>query len=178
MVVAAIVWASAREATDALLPGPGTVGLLPGAGAGIGFGLAVVLGIHLAVRRPGPLRRLTARLGELLGPLDGTTIFVLALASAIGEELFFRGAMQPAWGFWTTTLIFGAIHLAPERGLLIWTATALLLGGCLGALSQWSGSLAGPMLAHFTINYFNLHLIEALRAQGGQTPSARTPEAG
>jgi membrane protease YdiL (CAAX protease family) len=33
---------------------------------------------------------------------------------------------------------------------------ALVIGGALGALAAWSGSLAAPVLAHFLVNSINL----------------------
>ena len=51
-------------------------------------------------------------------------------------------------------------YQAPGRP---WTIFALVLGFALGGLLLLTGSLLAPILAHFTINYFNLHQIEGLR---------------
>src|SRR5579859_513035 len=40
-----------------------------------------------------------------------TLAFLLALTAAIGEEIAFRGALQPVFGLWPTSILFAAIHL-------------------------------------------------------------------
>ncbi|MFD1552207.1 hypothetical protein DNU06_00080 [Putridiphycobacter roseus] len=37
-------------------------------------------------------------------------VFFLAIAAGVGEEVFFRGAIQPYEGVWSTAIIFVAIH--------------------------------------------------------------------
>lgn len=37
-------------------------------------------------------------------------IIFLSIAAGVGEELFFRGALQPLLGIWPTSIIFVAIH--------------------------------------------------------------------
>lgn len=84
----------------------------------------------------------------------------LSLIVAIGEEVFFRGAVQPLVGLWLTALVFGALHWsAPTHALF---ATAAGLG--LGALYQGSESLWPPIAAHFVVDLATgLAAREALR---------------
>ncbi|MDY0059330.1 MAG: CPBP family intramembrane glutamic endopeptidase [Myxococcota bacterium] len=175
-VLAAVagIWSHLGAHPGLLVQGPGTLGPEAAAALGLGGGLAFVGLSVLLVGRVRWLRRLTVRMGELLGPLDGGTIFLLAGFSALGEELFFRGAMQSAWGLLPTALVFGLAHLGPERLFLPWTLVAGVLGLGLGLLTEVSGNLLGAVLAHFTINYFNLHLIDAWRRR----VSAAGPAAG
>lgn len=42
--------------------------------------------------------------------LDRLQIVFLSLCAGIGEELFFRAAVQPVLGVWVTSVIFVAIH--------------------------------------------------------------------
>ena len=40
-----------------------------------------------------------------------------------------------------------------------WTLSALVLGVSFGYMFQATGDLGSPIVAHFTINYLNLHFI-------------------
>lgn len=140
---------------------------------GAGFGLAVVvLGMGLD-RVAQWARRLNEAFVALLGELSLGEIFVIALASSIGEELFFRGFLQQIlseqvfsgagaqWlGLALASLAFGLVHIGPDlKTFWPWTAMALVLGTCLGALYLYTGNLLAPILAHFTINFLNLSLM-------------------
>jgi membrane protease YdiL (CAAX protease family) len=111
--------------------------------------------------------RLADGLAELLGPLRWSDCIVLALASGVAEEVFFRGVLQPWLGWVTASLLFGLAHLAPRRDLLPWTGFALAAGFGLGALFAATGNLVAPVVAHALINAVNLRLL-ALRWRGGR----------
>lgn len=131
-------------------------------GAGLALGAGTVLASRIAQRHVAALRDLAMRFREILGPLRGSEIFLVAFASAFGEEAFFRGAMQPSFGLVTTTLIFGFLH-APVDGLTpLWTLFALAMGLALGGLASWEGGLVAATTAHFAVNFTNLHLITRL----------------
>ena len=122
-----------------------------------GAGAIVVVALSaLGMRRPGPMRWLAGEFGDLLGPCSPSACLGLALSSAVAEEVFFRGAMQPALGFWLTGAAFGLAHIGPDRRYLLWTGFAVSLGLGLGWLLEWTGSLLGCILAHFALNYLNL----------------------
>jgi len=82
-------------------------------------------------------------------------IFLIALLPAIGEELFFRGAlirifqnlrgMIPA--IWIVAFIFSAIHMQ-FYGFI----PRLLMGAFFGYLLMWRGNLWLPVIAHFVNN--------------------------
>ena len=82
-------------------------------------------------------------------------IFLIALLPAIGEELFFRGALlrifEPWKGMktaiWITAFIFSAIHLQ-----FYGFVPRLLMGAFFGYLLFWSGNLWLPITAHFINN--------------------------
>jgi len=82
-------------------------------------------------------------------------IFLIAIIPAIGEELFFRGAIQNVFrewkgsliAIWLTAIIFSTIHLQ-FYGFF----PRLLLGAYFGYMLVWSGNLWLPILAHFTNN--------------------------
>lgn len=126
---------------------------------GLVVGLAVVALSRIAVRRFGWARLLHSNFRGLLGPLTGREIVILALASSIGEEMLFRGALQPWIGIWPQAVIFALLHIGPGVRFLPWTLSALVLGVAFGYLFQETGDLGGPIVAHFTINYLNLQYI-------------------
>jgi hypothetical protein len=102
---------------------------------------------------------LAAALAGVLGRRSVVECVVLALASGIAEEAFFRGALQPHVGLVAASVIFGAVHFVPRREFLPWTAFAIAAGFLLGWLFEHSGNLVAPVVAHATINAVNLWLL-------------------
>jgi hypothetical protein len=128
---------------------------------GAALGLAVVGMTRLATKNFQWARDLHSSFRDLLGPLTSREIVILALASSIGEELLFRGALLPWFGVWLQALVFALLHVGPGRRFLVWTASAFVLGVGFGALAKWTGNLGGPIAAHFVINFLNLRYIVA-----------------
>jgi membrane protease YdiL (CAAX protease family) len=126
---------------------------------GLAVGLLVVFLSRFAVHRFDWARRLHGDFRSILGPLTGREILVLALASSVGEELLFRGALQPMIGVWMQALVFALLHIGPGVRFLPWTASAFGVGLLFGWLFQFTGDLGGPIVAHFAINFMNLHFI-------------------
>ncbi len=90
-------------------------------------------------------------------------ILVIGVLAAVGEELFFRGMLQPKmnsyfkslhWGIWITAFIFSAIHVQ-FYGFF----PRLFLGALFGYLYHYSGSLVYPILAHFFNNTLTLLMV-------------------
>lgn len=131
---------------------------------GAGTGLAVV-GLTWLCRNLPSVRALNAELSSLLGQPSSLAIAGLAVSSAVGEEILFRGALQPLLGFWITALLFGLLHGGSSRRFRVWTLFAMAAGLLLGGLATYTENLLAPILCHMTINYFNLHLV------GGTEPS-------
>lgn len=127
--------------------------------SGLALGLAVVIGTRLVVARTAWAQTMHREFRSMLGDLDAREILVLAAASAIGEELLFRGALQPWVGLVPQAVLFAALHVGPRRRHLVWTAWALAMGLALGAMTAAVGDLGGAVLAHFVINFVNLHFI-------------------
>lgn len=128
---------------------------------GVALGLFVVALTRVATSRFQWARDLHTSFKDLLGPLTGREIVILALASSIGEELLFRGALLPWFGLWIQAAVFAALHIGPGRRFLPWTLSALVLGLAFGLLAKWTGNIGGPIAAHFVINYLNLKFIVA-----------------
>jgi membrane protease YdiL (CAAX protease family) len=145
--------------------------LLVGPVIGFAVGLGVVGLTRVATRHFQWARDLHGSFRDLLGPLTGQEIVILALASSIGEEVLFRGALLPWMGVWLQALVFALLHVGPGRRFLPWTLSALVMGIAFGWLAVWTGSLGGPIAAHFAINFLNLrHIVRTpLPASGHAT---------
>ena len=128
------------------------------AGLGLGSGLMVVLLTWFA-RNLKAVKALNAEFRESLGTPNMWVITVLAVTSSVGEEVLFRGGLQPLIGFWLTVLIFGFVHGGAAARYRVWALFATAAGVLLGWLTEFTGNLLAPMLCHFTVNYFNLHLV-------------------
>ena len=92
-----------------------------------------------------------------------TGILVIGVFAGVGEELFFRGLIQPKmqvyfrsphWGIWVTAFIFSAIH-AQFFGFF----PRLFLGALFGYLYHYTGSLFYPILGHILNNALTLLLV-------------------
>jgi membrane protease YdiL (CAAX protease family) len=128
---------------------------------GLAAGLLIVFASRMAVYRFEWMRALHRELRHLLFPLTDLEIVVLAAASSVGEEMFFRGALLPAIGLIGSSAIFALLHIGPKARHLPWTACSFGAGLLFGAMFQWTGDLTGPVVAHFLINFLNLrHVAE------------------
>ncbi|PZX54736.1 hypothetical protein LV84_02890 [Algoriphagus ratkowskyi] len=92
-------------------------------------------------------------------------VLVIGVLAGIGEEVFFRGLIQPKMhlytgnghaGVWLTAFIFSAIHFQ-FYGFL----PRLFLGGMFGYLYYYSGSLTYPILAHIANNTITVIMVYA-----------------
>jgi membrane protease YdiL (CAAX protease family) len=134
---------------------------------GVTFGLTVVAVSQRAARWSTAMSRMSDGLGEVVrGFLRPRDVFAQACASALAEELFFRGFLQPRFGLIATAVVFGLAHATQDRRLWFWPALSVLFGLAFGWLFEARGSLIAPAVAHFVINYFNLHHLLALEPQG------------
>jgi membrane protease YdiL (CAAX protease family) len=157
LAAAALVWASIRGQPNIWHPvTTGEPHFWLGACAGLALGLLVVFLSRLAVHRFEWARALHREFRALLSPLTDLEIVVLAAASSLGEEMFFRGALMPAVGIWVSSAVFALLHIGPRTRYLPWTVGSFVAGLLFSELFLWSGDLTGPVVAHFTINFLNL----------------------
>jgi uncharacterized protein len=100
--------------------------------------------------------------GELLG--DITTIadwFLLAAATGAGEELLFRGALQPVFGIGFTSFLFALAHV--QYGFTPVTLVVFVIGLILGFIRQrYSTTIA--IFVHAGYN-FTLGMLSLLATQ-------------
>ncbi|MCA9987233.1 MAG: CPBP family intramembrane metalloprotease [Anaerolineales bacterium] len=77
--------------------------------------------------------------GTLLADIDSIWEWVLlAVATGIGEEILFRGAIQPRFGLWPTVILFTIAHT--QYALSPATVVIALLAYILGRLRQQHGT--------------------------------------
>ena len=126
---------------------------------GAAFGFAVVKIFRLLELRMTWLPELHREFRSILGRPRAGELVLLAAASAIGEEVLFRGAMLDAWGVGWSSLVFALLHIPPRRSLWPWTVSAFLLGLALAGLTWLTGNLGAAVMAHFVINWRNLTYI-------------------
>jgi membrane protease YdiL (CAAX protease family) len=161
MAAAGVLWRLASDGQSPFLADreaafPGGSLLLQQALLGLLAGGGLVAASRLWTLHTRMGRRLAEYLAEILGPLSGASVVALALASGLGEEAFFRGALQPRVGLVIASLLFGLAHLVPRRELLPWAGFAVLAGVVLGALFEYTGNLLAPTVAHVVVNGLNL----------------------
>ena len=109
--------------------------------------------------------------------LTPTWALALALTSAVGEEIFFRGAvlgllsraLPPVAAVLAQAVLFAALHPAPRRAWAypLWTLCA---GVILGAVALATGSVWPGVLAHYLFNHQNFN--EVLDAERGRAKPA------
>jgi membrane protease YdiL (CAAX protease family) len=146
---------------------PFVPGLIGGLVLGGVLGALVAWLTRWTVRRMRWAGNLHLEFRSLLGPLPDSDILLLAFLSAVAEECFFRGAMQPTVGFVAASLVFGAMHMPATKRFIPWTIQATVMGFGLGALFWVTGQLAAPLAVHFTINYENLHFVRRYKPVEG-----------
>ena len=87
----------------------------------------------------------------------GVIIFV-SLSAGIGEEIFFRGVLQPFFGITITSLLFVAIHgyLTPKNWRISIYGLYMVLGiALIGYISDRIGLIAA-IFSHATIDFILL----------------------
>lgn len=88
---------------------------------------------------------------------------LLALSAAFGEEIFFRGALQPVFGLLPTTLFFTVLH---SQVLLTPNIIVIFAIGILFGRLRQRQSTTAAILAHFLYN-FTLLALSILVSSGG-----------
>ena len=74
---------------------------------------------------------------------------ILGLSAGIGEELLLRGALQPRFGIFITSLLFALLHT--QYGLTFVLVGLFLIGAMLGKMRVRYGT-AAPIITHAVFN--------------------------
>ena len=128
----------------------------------VGLSLVLILllaGTNLvvfeALKRAAPGNRVLEPVRELLEDelfpvlrtISPFQILLLSALAGVGEELFFRGLLQPRLGIFLASVIFGVVH-GPQRSLWPLALWATIMGWLLGLMYVYSNSLTLPILVH------------------------------
>ena len=155
-VVLAIVFGHAPLSRPAWLPTQGLEGAVASTVLGLcGAGLALLVTRGLA-RRTSWAVDLHRKLRPFVRDGSDLALAALALASGIGEELFFRGFLAQTLGVVLSSVVFGLLHQVRGAGRWGWALSAFIMGLFLGTVFALTGSLAGPIVAHVIVNAVNL----------------------
>lgn len=135
-----------------------STGAALGSSAGLGLVLALLLVVatRVCVKRFRWARGLHLELQPVAQGLSNSRIVLIAGFSSLGEELLFRGLLQPWLGLVLAAVLFGIVHQVPGASRWVWVGWATVVGLALGAIYELTGSLLGPLLAHAIINAINL----------------------
>lgn len=138
------------------------------AGLGAAVGLAFVGLSRFSNARFAWAQKLEDNFRELLGSVSVGAAAWMAVLSAVAEELVFRGLLlrllmpesapsltRMVLAVVVTALVFGLLHIGPDKSYLPWTAFAIALGLLFGAITVVTGDIVAVVVAHLTINYFN-----------------------
>ncbi|MBK9750733.1 MAG: CPBP family intramembrane metalloprotease [Chloroflexi bacterium] len=129
---------------------------------GLGYGLLCYVGvigfvaIWALLTSPELFAEQTAASQQLVGVFSSIPqVFVLSILIGIGEEVFFRGAIQPVFGIGFTSVFFAVLHTQ----YTLTPATLALFGVSLvlGWLRQ-RHSTSAAIIAHFIYNFVQLFL--------------------
>lgn len=130
------------------------------------YGLLIVAGIFVALLTSlGLFPEVDDQAAESLAGAFATIPLALLLATsaAVGEEIFFRGALQPIFGNVLTSIFFAMLH---TQSLL--SPTIILLFGIsmgFGWLRDHHGTYAA-IIAHFIYNFIQLLLLILISSSG------------
>jgi hypothetical protein len=98
-----------------------------------------------------PLRPIRTLYRTTLRPLFAdvrlSDVAVISIAAGIGEELFFRGVLQPEIGLVAASIVFGLVHMG-GRGTFAFACWVAVMGLALGMLANVSEGLVAPIVAH------------------------------
>lgn len=155
-------WLDAAAAGDGWEGGTAELARLAASlGAGAVAAGALVVTSRWLVFRAAWARKLADDLGEPVRDAPGAGLLAVAVASGLGEELFFRGFLAQSAGLVLSCLAFGALHRAGGPARLAYVAWASLAGLVFGLVFFLTGRLAGAAFAHVAVNAANLVWLRA-----------------
>ncbi len=160
-VAVAISAALGRDpiACDGWLGIRGAASWLVSVGLGVLVGATTIAATPAMVRRWRWARALHLALRPAVHRAGDGALLAVAVASAVGEELLFRGLLVPLVGVVVSSVAFGVLHQIRGRARWGWIGWATLMGLLFGTVFAATGSLLGPLLAHAAINHSNLRFL-------------------
>ena len=101
-------------------------------------------------------RELKSIIMQVLGKVSVPMAIYLSMVTSIGEELMFRGAIQPFAGILLTSVLFGMLHMGHKGLISAWSIWALIAGYMLGWMYEETTSMWPPIIAHFGVNMVSI----------------------
>ena len=158
-MIGALLWLSSRDRLGAIAElSIGARGLLAGSGVGLVVGLVGAALADVLSRRVRGLEPLRAASERLFVRWDERVGVAFSLLAAFAEELFFRLAVQDAWGLLAMVALCVLLHM-PFGGLR-WLGVVLVHALTLGLLVECGFGLLGATTAHAILNYLSLRRIQ------------------
>ncbi len=87
---------------------------------------------------------------EMMKQVTVVSAAVLSISAGIGEEILFRGALQPRFGIALTALLFGILH--STYGSVTHVGLAVLMGALLGLVYRRQRNILSPIVGHSAYN--------------------------
>jgi len=131
-------------------------------GVGLFYGLSSALLAILLIKSP-ILLPIKSYYGNMLQQLNlnFSKILIISLSAGIGEEILFRGGLQPLLGIWLTAIIFVAIHgyLNPFNWRIsVYGIFMIIIIVGIGMIREKFGLLSA-ISAHFLIDVILLYYL-------------------
>jgi hypothetical protein len=122
--------------------------------AGIGlYSLQIAVGVvWVLLSDPETLRQQTAAAEQIFQAFSGSLLagFFLAFSASVGEEILFRGALQPVFGLWLTSIFFALLHTQ----YTLTPASIIIFGVALGlGMVRRKYSTTAAIIGHFVYNF-------------------------
>jgi membrane protease YdiL (CAAX protease family) len=146
-------------ACDGWLGTRGWAAVLLSLGLGMVLGATTVAATPPMVRRWRWARALHVALRPAAHGAGNASLLLVAVTSAAGEELLFRGLLVPVAGVVASSVAFGLMHQISGRARWGWMVWATVMGLLFGEIFALTGSLVGPLVAHAAINHANLRFL-------------------
>jgi membrane protease YdiL (CAAX protease family) len=129
------------------------------AALGVVVGVVMIGATRAMMNRAAWARALHADLRPVVRDADDATLFAVAVASGVGEEVLFRGLLVPAIGIVLSSIVFGAVHQVRGRARWGWMLWAALTGLLFAIVFQLTGNLLGAVIGHALVNAVNLRVL-------------------
>jgi uncharacterized protein len=144
-------------------------------GVGLAFGVVSAKAGWQIVELP-KLHKTKVFFAEIIQPLklNIVEILLISVCAGVGEELFFRGVVQPLLGIWVTSLLFVLLHgyLNPFNiPLTFYGIFMVLVIGVMGLFTEHVGILTA-IIAHVTIDFILLQKLSNVKPTGNNMDSA------
>jgi membrane protease YdiL (CAAX protease family) len=123
-----------------------------------GAALALIL-TRVLLTRAKWARALHDKLRPLVRFEEDGVLWLMAIASSVGEELFFRGFLSVTIGIWLSSIAFGVLHQVRGAGRFGWAGSAFAMGLFLSSIYALTGQLVGCIVAHAIVNVVNLQYL-------------------